>query len=88
MSFIGPRPEMDHYHRIAAEAIPEYGRRLSVKPGITGWAQTCFTHTTSVDEYRVKTSYDFYYVLRRNPSLDLQILIKTVGTVILLAGSR
>jgi Sugar transferases involved in lipopolysaccharide synthesis len=88
MSFIGPRPEMQHYHDMAKAGIPEYERRLTVKPGITGWAQTAFSHTSSLDEYRIKTSYDFYYLLKRNPFFDFQILLKTVGTVITLAGAR
>ena len=88
MSIIGPRPEMEFYHKKSVEEIPCYMYRLDVKPGITGWAQTCFIHTSSMDQYREKTAYDLYYVKKFNPVLDLQILIKTIGTVLMLIGSR
>ncbi|MBN2508961.1 MAG: sugar transferase [Spirochaetales bacterium] len=88
MSIIGPRPEMEFYHNKSVQEIPCYMYRLDVKPGITGWAQTCFIHTSSMDQYREKTAYDLYYVKKFNPVLDIQILIKTIGTIFLLIGSR
>ena len=88
MSIIGPRPEMQFYHNQAVKEIPCYLYRLDVKPGITGWAQTCFIHTSSMDQYREKTAYDLFYVKKFNPVLDLQILFKTIGTMFLLIGSR
>ncbi|MEW5817948.1 MAG: sugar transferase, partial [Spirochaetota bacterium] len=88
MSIIGPRPEMVHYHEKADKEIPFYQYRLSVKPGITGWAQVSYMHTTSIDEYREKTAYDFYYTKNRSFFLDLKILLKTVDTVLRMKGSR
>ncbi|NUN71127.1 MAG: sugar transferase, partial [Bacteroidetes bacterium] len=39
MSLVGPRPERPHFVEMLSKEIPLYKRRLSVKPGITGWAQ-------------------------------------------------
>ncbi len=88
MSIVGPRPEMEHYHKMASEKIPCYLYRLNVKPGITGWAQIHFIHTSSLEEYRDKTAYDLYYIKNLNPVIDVRILFKTIGTVIMFIGAR
>ncbi|MER3424400.1 MAG: hypothetical protein C4293_15455, partial [Nitrospiraceae bacterium] len=38
MSFVGPRPERPEFIAALCREIPYYALRLSVKPGITGWA--------------------------------------------------
>ena len=39
MSFIGPRPEMVEIEEWACSVVPGFLKRLSVRPGITGFAQ-------------------------------------------------
>ncbi len=39
MSFVGPRPERRFFVEQFEKDIPYYTRRMSVKPGVTGWAQ-------------------------------------------------
>lgn len=74
MSVVGPRPEMEEYHRKCEGSIPFYRYRLSCRPGITGWAQLNYKHTSDPDEYRVKTGY---YVKNRSGLMDLGIILKT-----------
>jgi lipopolysaccharide/colanic/teichoic acid biosynthesis glycosyltransferase len=88
MSFVGPRPEMPYFHERSKRMIPCYEQRLNAKPGLTGWAQIRFHHTTSEDEYRDKTAYDLWYVTHRGIWLDAKILIRTIGTLANLFGSR
>ena len=39
MSLIGPRPERPEFVPELESALPAYGRRLAVRPGVTGLAQ-------------------------------------------------
>ncbi len=82
MSLVGPRPEMEVFIRTCEKAIPFYRLRLDVKPGITGWAQVAFRHTSSLESYQQKFEYELYYLSHRSLQLDLEILARTVFTVL------
>ncbi len=86
MAFIGPRPEMVHYHQMCVEQIPFYPYRFRVKPGITGWAQVSYKHTTTVDEYKRKTEYDLYSIKNKSARLNALILVKTIITMLGMKG--
>lgn len=88
MSFIGPRPERPHFVGQLAAVIPYYEQRTRVKPGLTGWAQVNFPYGASVEDARVKLSYDLYYVKYRNILLDLTIMFATVRVILFQEGSR
>ena len=77
MSFVGPRPLLPEYLPLYTE---EQNKRHQVKPGITGWAQVNGRNTLSWQE---KFKLDVYYRENQGFVLDLIILIKTVGKVIL-----
>ena len=86
MSLIGPRPEQPQYvDRLRAE-IDFYNTRLTVRPGLTGWAQVNCGYGSSVDDARIKLSYDLYYVKHQSLSLDLIIMARTVMAVLSLSG--
>jgi lipopolysaccharide/colanic/teichoic acid biosynthesis glycosyltransferase len=71
MSVIGPRPTL----RYQVERYNErQRRRLSIKPGLTGWAQIHGRATLSWDE---KIELDVWYVEHRSPAVDLKILLRT-----------
>ena len=86
MSIVGPRPERPEFVEQLEEAIPFYRMRHLVKPGLTGWAQINYEYGNSVDDALVKLQYDFYYVRYWSIWLDLYILFRTVGVVLLLKG--
>ena len=88
MSLVGPRPEMIEYHRMCESNIPYYNYRLKLKPGITGWAQINFSHTTTIEEYKRKTEFDLYYIKNRSTLLDLRILLQTIETVFWRRGAK
>jgi lipopolysaccharide/colanic/teichoic acid biosynthesis glycosyltransferase len=68
---------MIEYHRLYSQQIPFYEYRLKLKPGLTGWAQINFKHTTNLEEYMKKTEYDLYYVKNRSTLMDLRIILQT-----------
>jgi lipopolysaccharide/colanic/teichoic acid biosynthesis glycosyltransferase len=88
MSVVGPRPEMVNYHEKWIEQIPHYGYRNMVRPGLTGWAQIHFSHTSTLEEYITKTELDLYYVKNKSTLFDIRIILMTFETVIGMRGSR
>jgi lipopolysaccharide/colanic/teichoic acid biosynthesis glycosyltransferase len=71
MSVIGPRPTL----RYQVERYNErQRRRLSVLPGLTGWAQIHGRAALSWDE---RIELDVWYVEHRSPMVDLKILVRT-----------
>jgi sugar transferase (PEP-CTERM system associated) len=88
MSFVGPRPERPYFVNILQKRIPFYIQRLSVKPGITGWAQIRYPYGSTVDETVQKVEYDLYYVKNMSLFLDALILLSTVQVVLFGRGAR
>ena len=83
MALVGPRPEMISFHNMCMKNIPYYRYRNYLKPGITGWAQVKYIHTTTLEEYIKKTEYDLYYIKNASFKLDIKIILSTIKKMIL-----
>lgn len=88
MSFVGPRPERPYFVDKLVNQIPYYALRHTVKPGITGWAQVCYSYGASLDDTSEKLQYDLYYLKNHTLFLDLMILIATIEVVLWGKGAR
>jgi lipopolysaccharide/colanic/teichoic acid biosynthesis glycosyltransferase len=88
MSLIGPRPEWFKLADSFQRDLPVYAYRHLVRPGITGWAQVNFGYAADLAQTRTKISYDLYYVKHLSFWLDLQIMLRTVLTLIKAEGAR
>ncbi len=88
MSFVGPRPERGHFVNKLVEKIPYYQLRMTVRPGLTGWAQVEFPYGASEEDALEKLKYDLYYIKNNNLVLDLWIVMKTVKVVLMGSGAR
>ena len=86
MSIIGPRPERPFFVNELSSLIPFYETRHIIKPGLTGWAQVNTHYGASVDDSLNKLQYDLYYIKHRSLFLDINILVKTLSTVIYYRG--
>ncbi|AUP78163.1 sugar transferase [Flavivirga eckloniae] len=86
MSLIGPRPERPYFVKELSQMLPFYETRHIVKPGLTGWAQVKTRYGSSVDDSLLKLQYDLYYIKRKSFFLDLNILVKTISTMIYFRG--
>lgn len=87
MSVVGPRPERPQFVAQLEQQIPFYRARLSVKPGLTGWAQVRYRYGNTVEDALVKLKYDLYYIKNRSFFLDLIIIFRTVGVVLAMRGT-
>ena len=88
MSFVGPRPERPFFVEQFAKEIPYYTQRLSVRPGITGWAQVCYPYGATLDDAVEKLRLDLYYVKNLSLFFDLFIIMKTCKIVVFGKGAR
>lgn len=82
MSFVGPRPEWNELGHDYEKKIKNYHLRYAVRPGITGWAQTMYFYSSTIEEVKEKLEYDLYYIKYQDLFLDIVILFKTVKIVI------
>lgn len=82
MSFVGPRPERDHFVKQLEEIIPYYGERFSVKPGLTGWAQVSYGYGATIEDAIEKLNYDLFYIKNMSILMDIMIVARTVKTVL------
>ena len=86
ISMVGPRAERPELVADFQKRIPFYRARLLVKPGLTGWAQINYGYVANVRETIVKLEYDLYYIKHRTISLDFNIILRTIGTVLRRTG--
>lgn len=78
MSIVGPRPERVEHVAKYTEDIPEFGYRLKVKGGLTGYAQVYGRYnTTSYDKLKM----DLIYVVNYSLLMDFQIVLETVKII-------
>jgi len=88
MSLIGPRNDIVGLGNRLADELPYYKIRNFVKPGVTGWAQTNQQYMgnnispQSIEESRIRLSYDLYYVKNRSLWLDIAIALRTIKTLL------
>jgi putative colanic acid biosynthesis UDP-glucose lipid carrier transferase len=84
MSFVGPRPHAVAHNELYRKLIGGYMIRHKVPPGITGWAQVngLRGETATVEKMRLRVQYDLEYLRNWSLRLDLQILLKTVLSVV------
>ncbi|HEV7161898.1 MAG TPA: sugar transferase [Solirubrobacteraceae bacterium] len=76
MSLIGPRPTLP----VQVEQYTERQRgRLSLRPGITGWAQV---NGRASLPWADRIELDLYYIEHRSLALDVRILWRTVAMVL------
>jgi len=88
MSFVGPRPERSFFVEKLKEKIPYYYLRLSVKPGITGWAQISYPYGDSEEGAIEKLQYDLYYIKNMSIFFDVQIIFESLKVILLGKGAR
>ncbi|MGE0844597.1 sugar transferase [Pseudonocardia sp.] len=84
MTLVGPRPERPHFVDQFTATIPGYADRHRALPGLTGLA---VVHGLRGDtSIPLRAHYDNLYIDTWTPTLDITIIFRTLGRV-LLSGS-
>lgn len=83
MSLVGPRPHALAHDWAFSRAVPAYGYRFGVRPGITGLAQIhgMRGEVSSSTQIRNRVLYDVLYVRRRGVLLYCRVLLATIALV-------
>jgi lipopolysaccharide/colanic/teichoic acid biosynthesis glycosyltransferase len=78
MSFVGPRPvypkepELNGSNYNNLKDIPNFDKRCSIKPGLTGLAQVYVPKEMSIEK---KIKYDILYIKKQSFLLDLKLIL-------------
>lgn len=90
MSFIGPRNDVLALGEKLHKEIPYYAIRYSIKPGISGWAQTLQQvkniNPQGVEENIIRFQYDLYYIKNRSLLVDVVIILRTIRILLIRLG--
>ncbi|MCR4408558.1 MAG: undecaprenyl-phosphate glucose phosphotransferase [Anaerolineae bacterium] len=81
MSLVGPRPPLPSE---VAEYLPWQRQRLEVSPGMTGLWQVSGRSELTFDEMCL---LDIYYIENWSPTLDAEILLRTIPNIIFGKGA-
>lgn len=77
MSLIGPRPSMPN--KKIEELTENDLKRLSIRPGMTGYSQAYYRNSITQDE---KHKNDLYYVDNLSFKMDIDIVVRTISSVL------
>jgi UDP-GlcNAc:undecaprenyl-phosphate/decaprenyl-phosphate GlcNAc-1-phosphate transferase len=79
MSVVGPRPLRPRFFEELCAEIPQYWQRLTIRPGLTGLAQTRIDRGAGWDE---KLSHDLEWIADRSVKLYLVTVVVTAWRVL------
>jgi putative colanic acid biosynthesis UDP-glucose lipid carrier transferase len=79
MSIIGPRPHMVSENAMYEKLVKEYPYRHTVKPGMTGLAQSFgyFGATSDLEKVEQRVSLDIQYIKQWSVAMDIKIMYRT-----------
>ncbi|WP_026352637.1 sugar transferase [Yoonia vestfoldensis] len=87
MSLIGPRPDSYDHACVYLREIAGYAERHSVRPGVSGLAQTEVGYVDGIDGIRRKVAADLHYIANASFRLDLWIAWRTIVVVLTRKGA-
>ena len=82
MALVGPKPEKEELVLRWQSLVPDYARRFTVRPGLTGLAQVSGISDCDADGVVRRVHYDLFYVEHRSLLLDLRTLARTLAVVL------
>lgn len=84
MSIIGPRPYMISENILFEDLFAIYSYRHTVKPGMTGFAQSFGNYgaCTDLQKLNQRIHLDILYIQKWSPAMDLKILVRTIRMLV------
>jgi FlaA1/EpsC-like NDP-sugar epimerase/lipopolysaccharide/colanic/teichoic acid biosynthesis glycosyltransferase len=82
MALVGPKPEKAELVLRWEHLVPDYARRFSVRPGLTGLAQVSGIADGDADGVVRRVHYDLFYVDHRSLLLDARTLLRTLAVIV------
>jgi lipopolysaccharide/colanic/teichoic acid biosynthesis glycosyltransferase len=86
MSLIGPRPDFFDHALVYLDVVPGYRERHSMKPGISGLAQTELGYVEGLAATERKAAVDLYYIRNASLKLDTWVFWRTLCVVMSRGG--
>jgi lipopolysaccharide/colanic/teichoic acid biosynthesis glycosyltransferase len=81
MALVGPKPEKEELVLRWQGLVPDYARRFSVLPGVTGLAQVSECADSDAEGVVRRVHYDLFYIDNRSLLLDVRTLGRTLGVL-------
>jgi lipopolysaccharide/colanic/teichoic acid biosynthesis glycosyltransferase len=81
MTLVGPKPEREDLVLRWHNLVPDYARRFTVLPGVTGLAQVSDCADSDADGVVRRVHYDLFYIDNRSLLLDVRTLGRTLGVL-------
>jgi hypothetical protein len=81
MTLVGPMAEKEEFVLRWHSLVPEYTKRFSVMPGVTGLAQVSDCSDSDAESVVRRVHYDLFYVDNRTLLLDLRTMGRTLAVV-------
>lgn len=82
MSFIGYRPERQHYIDQIMAANPRYKYLYQIRPGVTSYATLYNGYADSMDKMLRRLDLDLYYLSHRSLAFDARVLWRTFRSIV------
>jgi len=82
LALVGPKPEKEELVLRWQNLVPDYPRRFSVRPGLTGLAQVSGIADRDADGVVRRVHYDLFYVDHRSLLLDARTLLRTLAVIV------
>lgn len=84
MSLVGPRPYPIRENTYWNTTFPDFYKRFSVKPGLTGLAQASGLRggTLNIKHMRKRLKCDLKYIKERSFMMDLKLILMTIKSMV------
>ena len=81
MSFVGYRPERQHFIDQIMKENSDYEQLYQIRPGITSMATIYNGYTDTMEKMLIRLQMDLEYLQKRSLWLDLKIIFTTVRLI-------